>query len=212
MWDLRKQIARDREAGKAVIIAEVAAPITSAAIGVALRASDLYLIGIRSGAGQWFEFAPDTNASRPGSPQAGLMLPRSRPVMAGAATALSSYRALRLPEMISTKRASFAGGPIALVDFFAIWDGKLNHDFARLHVCVLIFVICEALRFRQIDNIAFQWTRRAIAADGDWPVFAVTKEMLDLVQSWSGTSDGSDGGLSRGITAWPANKPDRLIT
>ncbi len=206
MWDLRKQINVDRKAGRAVVTADLDAPIKSSVIGLALRASDLYLIGIRTSSGQWFEFAPE-----PPAPQTP-MLPRSRWVKAGTALALSSYRALQLPGMIASRRSSFAGGPAALVDRFAYWDGTLNDDYTRLHVCVLVFVICEALRFRQIDNIAFNWTRRAIATNGEWPVFTITQEMLDLVQSWSQTAKNTDGGLSNGLTAWHADRPDLLIT
>nr|WP_294553768.1 hypothetical protein [uncultured Rhodopila sp.] len=58
---------------------------------------------------------------------------------------------------------------------------RVDIDFTRLRICVLTFLIYEALRFRSIHIAARSWM---LPSSGHWPVFEITGPMLDLAQSW----------------------------
>lgn len=214
MWDLRKAIAWMRRDKAPLAFVDVSTPITGQPIRLALRTADLYLIGIRSAAHGWWEFEPDIVRSDPAAtvPPAPL-LPGSRWIRAGSGKALSSYTALRLREMILGAKPGhrpncYAKRPLDLIAFFTAWNGELNDNHARLHVCVVIFIICEALRFRSIENAACDWvslTPRRPA--GEWPVFEITLDMLERARSWrqlarSGHPD---------VQTWLADMPDPVV-
>jgi hypothetical protein len=186
MWDLHKAVAAARKTGKALVFVDVRAPINSPVVRLALRSRDLYLIGLRPAAQAWYEFAPDTDRSDPGSTaKAGPMLTGSRWIKVGGLNALSSYVGLQLPGLIERGQSRYADTPLSLVAFFSAWNGRIETDYTRLRVCVLIFIICEALRFRSIETAARNWLSPLPSAPaGQWPMFEITRGMLDLARSW----------------------------
>jgi hypothetical protein len=104
LWDLRKRVATARSAHEPLVFLTVSAPINSEIIEVAIESGSLYLIGVRAAGGTWFEFAPDTAQSSPGTAgNAGPRLPGARWIMVGERKALSSYRGLQLGWNISEK-------------------------------------------------------------------------------------------------------------
>ena len=73
-----------------------------------------------------------------------------------------------------------------LTRYFATWDGSLSGHDARLQICVLIFLICESLRFRSIENVCarYIWPIGGMPADPTArPILAITGAMLDTVQN-----------------------------
>lgn len=216
LWDLRKAVTAARAGGPAVVTVALRSPINAPEVEVALLAGSLYLVGVRGSGRQWYEFAAD--AEQPGSSIAAPLLPGSRPVMVGAARALSTYRALRLGHMIETNggAVSLSVRPPELLAWFSTWTGALNVDLDRLRMCALIFLVCEALRFRSIEEACYGyvWTRgwRAfrIAAEAAgqpiadvrtqppdtsghlWPVLTITRDMLETVQNWQSRAAGGD--------------------
>jgi hypothetical protein len=209
MWDVRKQVARARRSGQAVVFVDLRVPINSTVVRLALRSRDLYLIGIRNGTGIWYEFEPDTQRSDPGSAASGsAMLPGSRWIRVGSRSALSSYVALHLRQLIATGANRYAETPTSLVAFFSGWDGRIDIDYTRLRVCVLTFAICEALRFRSIETAARNWVSPPPSMPaGHWPVFEITSAMLDLAQSWGDRARSGDAD----VQTWLPGMPDLLV-
>jgi hypothetical protein len=217
LWDLRKRISAARTAGEPLVFVTVSAPITSDVIEVAIESGSLYLIGVRAVQGTWLEFAPDTVASSPlpsGDPRP--RLPGSRWIMVGPLKALSSYRGLQLSWNISEKpgaigEVTYAHQPAALLRFIRHWDGKITGYDVRLSLWVLIFVLCESLRFRSIENTCARWIRPIGGTSPDhagWPVLTITKAMLDTVQNWHTRARGGDSD----IWTWPPEMPDAIIS
>lgn len=208
LWDLRKRVAQARRARQPLIFAELRVPINSDVVHLALRTEDLYLVGIRGRTSVWYEFEPDIERSSPGSGPGKPMLPGSRRIKVGNRNALSSYGALHLPQLIATRQNRYAEMPTALVAFFSNWDGQINIDYTRLRVCVLTFIISEALRFRSIETIARNWLSPSPHQPaGIWPVFEITKEMLERARSWK---DGAQSG-DPDVQTWLPGMPDKLI-
>jgi len=211
LWDLRKRVTAARKAGEQLIFVSITAPIVSETIEVAIESGSLYLIGIRSADGPWFEFVPDaarpSRATAAGRPR----LPNSRWIMAGANKALSSYRALRLGWHIdgkpgATGQVAYAEDPGALLRFFRIWDGQVGRYDAQLHTCVLIFAVCEALRFRSIESACAGWARPIIGPAGGRQL-VITRAMLDTVQNWHERAEAGNPD----VWTWPPEMPDRII-
>jgi hypothetical protein len=100
----------------------------------------------------------------------------------------------------------YADSPIELLRFFRRWDGQLTGYDSRLSLCVLIFSICEALRFRSVENTCARWIR-PIGTD---PVLLITKEMLDAVQNWRARSTPEK--KDPGIWAWPLGFRDLIVS
>jgi hypothetical protein len=124
----------------------------------------------------------------------------------GGLIALSSYRALRLGWHISDKPGAvgqivYPNDPVTLLRFFRWWDGQIAGYDARLSLCVLIFLICEALRFRSIENICTRWVRRMD------PLLSITKAMLETVQNWHARASTGDAD----IWTWPPEFPDPIV-
>jgi hypothetical protein len=216
LWDLRKRVAAARSAHEPLVFLTVSAPINSEIIEVAIESDSLYLIGVRAAGGTWYEFAPDTPQSSPGAAGDGKpRLPGSRWIMVGPLKALSSYRGLQLGWNISEKpgatgEVTYAHDPSALLRFFRYWDGNITYD-ARLNLWVLIFVLCEALRFRSIETICARWIRPIgiTSADaGGWPVLTITKAMLETAQNWHARAHEGDSD----IWTWPADMPDLIVS
>lgn len=201
MWDLRKQVAVARKQNQSLVFVDLRVPINSDVVGLALRARDLYLVAIRNGAGIWYEFASDQPA-RVG--RAAPMIGGSRWIMAGSGRALSSYGALHLPQLIATGANRFAERQNRLVAFFSKWDGRIDVDYTRLHICVLTFVVCEALRFRSIQSIVRNWI---IPPDGFAPAFEITGSMLAQARDWSKKAVSGDPD----VQTWLPGMPDLLI-
>ncbi len=212
LWDLRKRVAGARKAQEPLVLISISAPINSEVIEVAIESGSLYLIGIRPPGGPWLEFAPDAEQPSTGarSDDRPRVSPSSRWIMAGALRALSSYRALRLGWMIreapgAVNAITYAEDPGSLLRFFARWDGQVGHFRARLCICVLIFVICESLRFRSIENVCARWIRPI----GDRPEpLTITSDMLDLAQNWRASAKAGDSD----VWTWPPDMPDAIIT
>ena len=205
MWDLRKRVSSARKADEPLVFVKIMTPINSPPIGVAIESGSLYLVGIQTAKGNWFEFAPEKPVdARP-------RLPNSRWIMAGARRALFSYRALRLESNISGKTNAtgeiiFGEDASELVRFFGLWDGQIGRFDARRNVWVLIFVICEALRFQSILKACAQWiNRRGEMAHG----LTIDKKMLDKVQNWH-THSGAVK-TDPDIWTWPPNFTDQII-
>lgn len=175
---------------------------------MAIEPGSLYLVGIRSGAGAWWEFAPDNEGLPSGEAgSARPRLPNARWITVGALKALSSYRALRLRwylDATPTGRVYYGETPIALLRFFRSWSGQLNGRHERLPMCVLLFVVCEALRFRSIENICAHW----IDPRGKDPALVITQDMLDTVQNWHDRASRGDSD----VWTLPPEFPDPLIT
>jgi hypothetical protein len=217
MWDLRKRVSMARRGGEPVTFIQVGAPINSEIVEIAILSGSLYLIGVRSRDGTWFEFVPDDARGDPtqtGTPKP--RLPGSRWIQVGSLPALSSYRALRLPWMLrdqpgATGVVAFADTPLELVRFFRQWDGSLSVHNARLNICVLIFLICEALRFRSIENICarYIWPIGGMPSDPiARPIFSITEEMFATVQNWYTRARSGDPD----VWTWPRDMPDRLVS
>jgi len=210
LWDLRKRVAAGRKANEPLVFVTIAAPIISDVIEVAIESGSLYLVGVRGGDGTWREFAPNTGQLSPEPPsEPRPRLPNSRWIMVGDLKALSSYRALRLGWYISGRPGAvgqivYAESPTRLLRFFQDWDGQLTRYDSRLSLCVLIFIICEALRFRSIENICARWIH-PIGAD---PVLTITKTMLDTVQNWHDRATKGDAD----IWTWPPELPDLIVS
>jgi hypothetical protein len=206
LWDVRKRVAAARKAGEPLVFVRLSAPITSDVIEVAMESGSTYLIGVRAAGGKWFEFAPDSGSLRP-------RLPGSGWIMAGGLLALASYRALRLGWMIrdapgATGQVVYTGDPNALLRFFRTWDGQITGHHVRLSLCVLIFVVCEALRFRSIETACARWIRPIGGDTPDPAGLAITQEMLDKVQNWhSGATRGDPD-----IWTWPPEMPDLIVS
>jgi hypothetical protein len=216
LWDLRKRVTAARNAGEPLVFVTVSAPITSDVIEVAIESGSLYLIGVRPMRGTWLEFAPDTAESA--SAPSGNPAPRlsgSRWIMVGPLKALSSYRGLQLGWNISEKdgaigQVTYAHQPAALLRFIRYWDGKITGYDVRLNLWVLIFVVCESLRFRSIENVCARWIRPIGGTspdDAGWPVLTITKAMLDTVQNWHARARAGDSD----IWTWPPGMPDPII-
>lgn len=210
LWDLRKRVAAGRKAHETLVFVTITAPIISDVIEVAIESGSLYLVGVRAGDETWLEFAPNTGQLSPGT-ESDLRprLPNSRWIMVGGLRALSSYRALRLGWYINEQpgavgRIVYADSPIELLRFFRHWDGQLTRYDSRLSLCVLIFIICEALRFRSIENICARW----IHPIGTDPVLPITKAMLDTVQNWHDRATKGDAD----IWTWPPELPDLIVS
>lgn len=198
MWDLHKAVVATRSSGDELVFVDAWLPINMPPLGVAIESGSLYLIGVRPHGRQWFEFMPDTGQSYPGSsvpPQQ--RLPGSRWIMAGARPSLSSYRALKLDWLIRNKPGAtgslvYPHRPVDLLRFFHGWDGQLDSHDARLSMVVLIFLFCEALRFRSVDTVCFHWlstrNQALYGADGSIPHMAqpltITADLLHTIQNW----------------------------
>ena len=210
LWDLRKRVAAARKAHETLLFVTITAPIISDVIEIAIESGSLYLVGVRADNETWREFAADTGQSLPGTaddPRP--RLPNSRWIMVGGLRALSSYRALRLGWYINERPGAvgqivYADSPSKLLRFFRQWDGQLTRYDARLSLCVLIFTVCEALRFRSIENICARWIR-PIGTD---PVLPITKAMLDTVQNWHDRATKRDSD----IWTWPPEFPDLIVS
>lgn len=217
LWDLRKRVAAARTAHEPLVVVTVSAPITSEVIEVAIESGSLYLVGIRPAGGTWFEFVPDTAQSSPGTAGGERpRLPGSRWIMAGGLKALSSYRALRLGWIIrdapgAVGQVAYAEDPSTLLRFFRHWDGQITGHHVRLSLCVLIFVVCEALRFRSIETVCARWIRPIGGVPADpsrRPVLTITAAMLDTVQNWSARATAGDSD----IWTWPPDMPDPIVS
>jgi hypothetical protein len=217
LWDLRKRVTAARNAGEPLVFVTVSAPITSDVIEVAIESGSLYLIGVRPVMGTWLEFAPDSARSSPataGDPRP--RLPGSRWILVGSARALFSYRGLKLDWSIGGKQGAaghvtYAYQPSALLRFVRHWDGKITGYDVRLNLWVLIFVLCESLRFRSIENTCARWIRPIGGTspdDAGWPVLTITKAMLDTVQNWRARAGGDDSD----VWTWPPDMPDLIIS
>jgi hypothetical protein len=234
LWDLHKAVFQARRRGDPLVLVALTAPITSDRVEVAIESGSLYLVGIRGDDGRWLEFYPDhANADprevRPAVPR----LPGSSWITIGALMALSTYRALRLGWGIagtagSTGQISYGERPGGLLRFFRNWDGRLDGHHARLAICVLIFLVCEALRFRSIEAICADWIwhrgfqNHAQAAGGlvlgpvevelplvdpvMFPPFTITAAMLEIVQNWRAHA------MSPDVWTRPPDMPDPLIS
>jgi hypothetical protein len=198
------------------LIVEVCAPINSEVIEVAIESGSLYLFGVRAKSGTWFEFALDNERSDPrNTGPVHPRLPGSRWIMAGGAHALSTYNALQLPWLIervdgATGNLPVCGRPNDLIRLFRQWDGSISGHHIRTGLCALIFVVCEALRFRSIENNCSDWvwfhawkgyrqsggdTARATEADlapYQPGALIITIEMLRTVQNWRSKALGHD--------------------
>jgi hypothetical protein len=211
LWDLRKRVAVARRGGEPLVFISLSAPITSDVVEVAIEGGSLYLIGIRAAGGRWFEFAPDTPE---GSPAGGRpRLPGSSWIMAGGLRALSTYRALRLGWVIREAPGArgsvvYTGDPNTLLRFFRTWDGQIGGHHVRLNLCVLIFVVCEALRFRSIETACARWIRPIGGEASDPGGLAITEAMLDTVQNWHDRAARGDPD----IWTWPPEMPDRIVS
>jgi hypothetical protein len=214
LWDLRKAVASARKEGAKLVFANLRAPINSDVVQIALRSRDLYLIGVRSVTQQWYEFEPDILRSQPATGKQGTpMLPSSQWIKVGSRNALSSYVALHLPKLITnatpaqpTNRYSHSAND--LVAFFSRWNGNISDDFTRLRLCVLIFTICEALRFRSVEATVRNWLVPSLTSEtGHWPTFEITAEMMDLARSWE---DHARSGHPD-VQTWLLGMPDLLI-
>lgn len=212
MWDLRKEIAASRSNARRLAFVDVRVPVTSDVVGLAIRTDDLYLIGIRNGAGAWFEFKADTERSNPASGgSAKPLVSGSQWIKVGSLNALSSYTALQLPALISNAVPRHATNrydspPTELLKFFSRWNGTINDNFTRLRICVLIFVICEALRFRSIQETARNWIS-PLHPPPTGPAFEITAEMLNLVRSWAEKAKSSHAD----VQTWLPGMRDLLV-
>jgi len=133
----------------------------------------------------------------------------------GSRNALSSYVALHLRQLIRTGANRYAETPTSLVAFFSGWDGRIEIDYTRLRVCVLTFMICEALRFKSIHTAARNWISPppSIPA-GHWPVFEITEPMLTLAQSWEDKARSWEDKAKPGdpdVQTWLIGMPDLLV-
>jgi len=205
MWDLRKSVTAARKASQPLVFVRVSSPIVSEVVEVAIESGSLYMIGVRAGDGGWFEFAPDSGEPRP-------RLPNSRWIMAGDLKALSTYRALRLGWHINAKPGAkgtviYSGDPITLLRFFRGWDGRITGFDVQISVCVLIFAICEALRFRSIENTCARWIR-PVGGGSSEQTLAITKNMLDTAQNWHDRATSGDPD----VWTWPPELPDPIIS
>jgi Ribosome inactivating protein len=212
MWDLRKHVAACRKTGTPLVFVSLQAPINSETVGLAIESGSLYLIGIRGGSGPWLEFAPDDERAHPACAPRGARLPATRFIKAGDANALSTYRALRLPRMIAAAPAGvvYAGMPMDLMRFFRGWDGAIRGHDDRIAICMLIFLVCESLRFRSIETICARYIRPIGGMPADpvaRPIFTFTAEMLETVQNWRDKAGKDDPD----IQTWLPEMPD-LIT
>jgi len=198
MWDLHKAVAEARRAGDPLVFIDAWIPINVPPLGIAIESSSLYLTGVRPRGTIWYEFAPDTQRANPDdtSPPR-RRLEGSRWIRAGGGPALSSYNALRLDWMIravpgARGAISYPHRPIDLLRFFHAWNGQIADFESRLSVCVLIFLFCEALRFRSIDSVCARWlsSRNQHAYGADQSIahvaepFTITAAMLDRVRNW----------------------------
>ena len=82
MWDLRKGVAAARMARQGLVFVTITAPGVARPIGAAIESGSLYLVGIQTAQGSWFEFAPDTGQSSPGVSESKQRLQNSRWIMA----------------------------------------------------------------------------------------------------------------------------------
>jgi hypothetical protein len=210
LWDLRKRVAASRAAGAPLTFVSLSAPITSEVVEVAIESGSLYLIGVRAGGG-WLEFVPDapSDQAREDRPR----LPGSRWITAGERKALSTYRALRLGWMIrdapgAVGSITYAGEPNRLLNFFRTWDGAITGHHVRLRLCVLIFLVCEALRFRSIESACARWIRPVGGTTPDPAGLTITEAMLDTVQNWHdrASHDHPD------IWTWPPGMLDPIVS
>ena len=217
MWDLGKRVRVARKAKEPVIFIQLSAPINSEVVDVAILSDSLYLIGVKGRDGHWLEFAPDPERGDPS--WTGVLKPRlsgSRWIQVGDKFALSSYRALQLPWLLSgvdgaTGLVVYAGTPMDLVRFFRDWDGDLGRHDARLAMLVLIFLVCESLRFRSIEDTCarYIWPVGGMPTDPVMrPVLSITTKMLDRVQEWHKLA------REQNLDVWtpPAGLPDPLFT
>lgn len=210
IWDLHKAAYQARQqGGDALILINLWMPINVPALGVAIESGSLYLAGVRPQGQQWLEFMPDVHRSQPGTQTvASPRLPNSRWIMAGALPSGSSYRALGLDWMIRSAPGAkgaiqYAHRPAELLQYFHGWDGQMARFDAKLSMCVLIFLISEALRFRAIESECSRWlsirNQAGYGSDGSIAhvaqPFVITQAMLDLVQTWGKLSDDRDPGV-----------------
>ena len=213
LWDVRKRVAAARTAREPLVFVNLSAPITSDVLEVAIESGSLYLIGVRAAGGTWFEFAPDKAQSSPDSPGDGRpRLPGSRWIMAGGLKALSSYRALRLGWVIREAPGAagavvYTGDPSSLLRFFRTWDGQIAGHHVRLNLCVLIFMVCEALRFRSIETACARWIRPIGGTAPDPAGLTITAAMLDTVQNWHDRASRGDPD----VWTWPPEMPDPIV-
>jgi hypothetical protein len=208
---VRKRVAAARTADEPLVFVRLSAPITSDVIEVAIESGSLYLIGVRSEAGKWFEFVPDTPAGSVASARP--RLPDSSWIMAGGLRALSTYRALRLGWVIREAPGAagyivYTGHPNTLLRFFRTWDGQITGHHVRLCLCVLIFVVSEALRFRSIENTCARWIRPVGSTTPDPTGLMITEAMLDTVQNWHDRASRGDPD----IWTWPPEMPDLIVS
>lgn len=212
LWDLHKHIARLDRSSEIVVVIRLQAPIVSEAIDIAILSGSLYLIGIRA-RGQWLEFANDAGLKNSSSLRdATPRLPGSRWIRVGDGIALSSYRALRVADMIGTagvkrQELGYVGTPAGLIGEFAHWNGTLNAGPERLKLCVLIMLVCEALRFRSIERACADWIM-ARGPDAQSGRIVITPAMLDTVQNWRSKSLARDPD----VTMTPPDLRDPLIS
>ena len=215
LWDLRKRISADRAAGARISFVKVRAPINSDVIEVAILSGSLYLIGVRHEGGGWLEFANDEGlASSAMLSSAKPRLPGSRWITVGNGIALSSYRALRIKDVVARAkpgaRTGFVGTPGQLIGALGRWDGRLDATPERLQMCVLIFLLCEALRFRSIEQLCANWINgRGPAADSQ--MLAITSELIDKVQNWKSAAARTGADKDEDIWTWLPGAPDELI-
>jgi Ribosome inactivating protein len=133
--------------------------------------------------------------------------------MAGGLRALSTYRALRLGWVIREAPGApghvvYTGDPNSLLRFFRAWDGQIAGHHVRLNLCVLIFVVCEALRFRSIETACARWIRPIGGGVPDPAGLTITEAMLDTVQNWHDRASRGDPD----IWTWPREMPDLIVT
>ena len=217
MWDLGKHVRAARKAKEPVIFIQVSAPINSEVVDIAILSDSLYLIGIKPRDNIWREFVPDDNKGDPShAAPPKPRLPGSQWVRVGGRLALSSYRGLQLEWKLSgvpgaTGAIVYAGSTIDLIRFFRDWDGDVGWHDARVAVLALIFIVCESLRFRSIENICgrYIWPVGGMPLDAESrPVLTITREMLDRVQTWDKQSRAGD----QDIWTPSAGSPDLLFT
>lgn len=212
LWDLHKHLAQQDRLGEAVVIVRLRAPITSDAVDIAILSGSLYLVGIRGRDGRWFEFANDAGlASSSLLRDAAPRLPGSRWIRVGTGIALSTYRALQLPTMMTfaskkSEQLGYVGSPAGLISHFSHWNGMLNASPERMAVCILILLVCEALRFRSIERVCADWILGR-GPDALAMRLVYTATMLETVQDWRKKALGRDPD----VTMAPPDLPDPLI-
>jgi hypothetical protein len=110
----------------------------------------------------------------------------------------------------ATGRVPYAGTPLDLVRYFRDWDGNTADHHSHLNLCLVIFLVCEALRFRSIEKICSQyvWPIGGMPSDPlGQPIFTFTVEMLDTVRNWDTRARAGDPD----VWTWPPDMPDTIV-